>query len=182
LKLALERLLGGPCCHMSELPGHPFDLGPVWQRALAGGPLDPSEALADFVACADWPASLFWEQISATSPSAPVLLSSRPAAQWLASMEATVLPIARRACARGWDGGRDLVAMFELFTGTVDWDHAEVLLGSFMAHERGVRATCPPERLVEWRPAMGWAPICRALDLEVPPEPFPWVNRRGDWQ
>ena len=27
LRQALEQLLGGPCCHMSALPGHPFDLG-----------------------------------------------------------------------------------------------------------------------------------------------------------
>src|SRR5437867_5865647 len=29
LKDALEELLGGPCLHMSTIPGHPFDLGTV---------------------------------------------------------------------------------------------------------------------------------------------------------
>ncbi len=27
LREALERLLAGRCCHMSAIPGHPFDLG-----------------------------------------------------------------------------------------------------------------------------------------------------------
>jgi hypothetical protein len=36
LRRALEHLLGGKCCHMSALPGHPFNLGVGWGSALAG--------------------------------------------------------------------------------------------------------------------------------------------------
>jgi hypothetical protein len=35
LKYALERVLGGRSFHMTEIPGHPFDLGTDWKAALA---------------------------------------------------------------------------------------------------------------------------------------------------
>jgi Sulfotransferase domain len=37
-----------------------------------------------------------------------------------------------------------------------------------------VRAAIAPTRLVEWRPADGWQPLCAALG--VPDEPFPRSN------
>jgi Sulfotransferase domain len=182
LKLALSQLLNGRCCHMSEIPGHPFDLGPVWGRAIVGGGLDVDKALDGFVACVDWPASMFWREISEENPGAAILLSTRPAEAWLESMEATILPYARLASSPDWAQGRDLVALLQSFTGRVDWDEPGLLVGTFEAHVRRVRAECPTDKLVEWSPELGWAPICDALGLAVPDEPFPWENRREDWQ
>jgi hypothetical protein len=39
-----------------------------------------------------------------------------------------------------------------------------------------VRAEVPAERLVEWQPGDGWAPLARALGVAVPDEPFPHTN------
>ncbi len=39
-----------------------------------------------------------------------------------------------------------------------------------------VRAAIPAERLVEWQPGDGWEPLCTALGLDVPDEPFPHEN------
>lgn len=36
LGIALAHLLGGRLYHMSVIPGHPFNLGPGWDLALAG--------------------------------------------------------------------------------------------------------------------------------------------------
>jgi Sulfotransferase domain len=44
-----------------------------------------------------------------------------------------------------------------------------------------VRKIVPSQRLLEWRPDDGWGPICQALDVAIPDEPFPWMNRREDW-
>jgi Sulfotransferase domain len=44
-----------------------------------------------------------------------------------------------------------------------------------------LRKIVPPQRLLEWRAAEGWLPICRALSLPVPDRPFPWVNQRSEW-
>lgn len=84
LKLALERLVGGRCHHMSAIPGHPFDLGPGWKAALAGDDPDWVQLLEGFVAAVDWPASMFWRELTHANPDALVFLSTRDAAQtWL---------------------------------------------------------------------------------------------------
>ncbi len=50
LKVALEHLLGGRCYHMREIPGHPFDVGGGWDRALADDAPDWDRLLAGYVA------------------------------------------------------------------------------------------------------------------------------------
>ena len=100
LRAALEELLGGPCCHMSALEGHPFNLGPGWDGALAGKDSDWNSILAGYVAAVDWPASAFWRELSEAYPEALVLLSVRKSAQeWWESLSATILPYVRMASA-----------------------------------------------------------------------------------
>src|SRR5688572_12737752 len=123
LKLALEHLLGGRCCHMSAIPGHPFDLGPGWRAALAGDAVDWSRLMEGFVAAVDWPASEFWRELSDANPEALVVLSVRDGAQtWWESMNQTVLPVARRALAPDWNDGCDLLTLLERFVGSKQWD------------------------------------------------------------
>src|SRR5882672_8609763 len=98
LRLALEQLLGGRCYHMSVIPGHPFDLGTGWNGALAGDTPDWHQVFAGYVAAVDWPASLFWRELSAAYPEALVLLSVRNSAEeWWHSADETILPYARLA-------------------------------------------------------------------------------------
>jgi hypothetical protein len=179
---ALEHLLGGRCYHMSVIPGHPFNLGEGWDLALAGGTLDWGQLFDGFAAAVDWPASSFWREVSETYPDALVLLSTRDSAQtWLESMNATVLPVARMGLAPDWSEGRGLVELFERFTGTKQWDDPALLKAAYERHNAEVRANVARHRLLEWRAAEGWEPICRALDLPIPDFPFPWTNRREDW-
>jgi hypothetical protein len=79
------------------------------------------------------------------------------------------------------DDGNDLVALFERFTGRSKWDDPDVLMAAYDQHNTEVRRVVGPDRLLEWRPGDGWDPICRRLELPIPDEPFPWVNRREDW-
>src|SRR5262245_38476008 len=103
LNRALEYLLDGRGCHMSALPGHPFNLGADWDGALVGNMPDWDKLLDGFVSAVDWPASMFWRELSTAYPEAPVILSVRDNAEtWLQSMEATILPVARMALAPDW--------------------------------------------------------------------------------
>lgn len=182
LSRALEHLLGGRCYHMSVIPGHPFHLGEDWNRALAGGAPEWEQIFAGFTAAVDWPASAFWRQVNAAYPDALVLLSTRDSAEtWWESMDATVLPVARMALAPGWNEGTHLVDLLVRFTGTTAWDDPAILMAAYEHHNAEVRATIPAQRLLEWRAAQGWQPICRALDRPVPDFPFPWTNKREDW-
>lgn len=182
LRQALERLLHGPCLHMSAIPGHPFDLGAEWDQALAGSEPDWAQFLSSFVAAVDWPASAFWRQINAAHPDAIVVLSMRSSAQsWYASMDATILPVARRSLGPDWTGGRGLTRLLERFAGSPEWDDRELLMAAYERDIAAVRQTVRPDRLVEWHAEDGWYPLCQALGVPVPDEPFPWLNKRQDW-
>ena len=182
LQLALEHLLDGRCYHMRELPGHPFDLGPGWNLALEGGTPAWSTLLSEYVATVDWPSSMFWRELNRAYPEALVLLSIRDSAEtWYQSLSKTILPVARKALAPDWKEGRGLLDLFERFTGTSDWDDPSTLITAYERHNDNVKKAVPEDRLLVWNASEGWQPICQALRLAVPDEPFPWVNRRSEW-
>jgi hypothetical protein len=182
LRLALEQLLGGRCYHMSVIPGHPFDLGTGWNRAFAGDTPDWDEMFAGYVASVDWPASLFWRELSAAYPDALVLLSVRDSAEeWWHSADETILPYARMSLAPDWSEGHGFLDLLERFTGTAQWDDPAIMMAAYERHNAEVRRDVPPQRLLEWRATDGWQPICGALGLPVLDLPFPWVNQRSEW-
>jgi sulfotransferase family protein len=182
LRVALEHLLGGPCYHMSAIPGHPFNLGPGWNAALTGKKTDWERLFRGYVASVDWPAAEFWRELSDANPQAVVLLSLRENAKvWWQSANETILPVARKSMEPGWKEGQSLVRLLQRFTGTERWDDRATLMAAFDRHNEQVRQGVPAFRLLEWHPSEGWAPICRALHLPVPKIMFPWVNRRSEW-
>jgi hypothetical protein len=177
-QVALQQLLGGRCYHMHEIPGHPFNLGDGWRHALAGETPDWDVVFDGYVAAVDWPASMFWRELSEKYSDALVLLSTRDSAEtWYASCNSTILPVAR-----DWQGGsQDFQELLKRFTGQENWDDKAVLMAAYDRHNADVRATIPPERLLDWRVQDGWEPLCRALNLPVPDMPFPWTNKREEW-
>lgn len=182
LAAALMHLLSGRCYQMSVIPGHPFNLGPEWDLALAGGIPNWDAVFDGFVAAVDWPASMFWHELSEAYPNSLVLLSVREDAEtWWQSCNETFLPFARAALAPDWNEGRGLTNLLEKFTGTKQWDDPGIMKTAYEQHNVRVQKTITPERLLVWNAAQGWDPICRALGLPVPAIPFPWVNRRSDW-
>ena len=58
----------------------------------------------------------------------------------------------------------------------------EAAIAAYERHNAEVRATAPRERLVEWTPSDGWGPLCTALGLAVPAEPFPHVNTADEFR
>jgi len=52
----------------------------------------------------------------------------------------------------------------------------------FVRHNDAVRAGVSPDRLLEWTPGDGWAPICDRLGLPVPVEPFPVTNTTDEFR
>ena len=62
------------------------------------------------------------------------------------------------------------------------WQDEDEAKAAFVAHNEAVRAAIPTERLVEWQPGDGWEPICNALGLPVPDEPYPHVNTTADFR
>jgi hypothetical protein len=171
LKLALERLLGAPCYHMVEVLAHPDHVS-QWRAAARGEMPDWQALLRGYSAAVDWPVAAFWPEIAAAFPDALLLLSVRDADSWWRSASTTIFPASREAPGE-WRAMLD--AIFEARF-TKHLKDRDACLAAFERHYAEARARIPRDRLVEWRASDGWAPLCEALGLPVPDEPFPRAN------
>jgi hypothetical protein len=179
LKNALEELLGGPCYHMAEVFGRPEDV-PRWQRVIDGDPGPWEDMFGGYVAAVDWPVAGWWKPISEAYPDAIILLSTRSSADaWYKSATDTIFETMRRDLPVDPAWLRMVRGMFAQFT--PDVNDAAGAKADYERHNAEVRATAPPERLVDWQPGDGWEPICAALDVAVPDTPFPHVNTTEDF-
>jgi hypothetical protein len=184
LKLALEVLLDGRCYHMLEVLANPDD-DLFWRAAVDDGRDDFATVMDGFVAAVDWPASAFWRELATQNRDALILLSTRESAErWWISYEATIVGILKQRVA-GEDplGARHaswVIAMLQ-DRFTPGWDDRAQAIEAYERHNDEVRASADPHRLVEWQPADGWEPICNALRIPVPDEPFPHENTTADF-
>src|SRR5262249_3186972 len=137
--------------------------------------------LQGYVASVDWPASAFWRELADENPNAIVLLSMRSSAEtWWGSVDSTIMRVMRGEANQmdpEWTGM--VTTLFGDF-GLRDGD-PEGGMAAYERHNEAVRAAILPGRLVEWHPGDGWEPICSALGLPVPAEPFPHLNTREEW-
>ncbi len=177
LKLALERLLGGPCHHMMEVFAHPEQL-PSWHAAARGRMPDWHELLKGYVAAVDWPSAAFWPELAEAFPDALVLLSVRDADAWWKSAGGTIFPALEHATSPEWRAMIDDLFAARFTSAYADRDAA---IAAFERNNARVRERIPARRLLEWRAGDGWAPICRALGVPVPAEPFPHVNTTAEF-
>lgn len=185
LKTALEQLLGGRCYHMAEVLERPDDV-PVWHAAIRGQPPDWHTYLADYRATVDWPPCAFWRELAVANPGAIVLLSTRESAEvWWKSFDATIAAgLAKPVPADrpDWAVRRQMVVEMLDVTFASGWREREAAVAAYEAHNAAVRAAVPAERLVEWQPSDGWTPLCAALDVPVPTEPFPRSNSTEEFR
>lgn len=172
LKTALDMLGLGPTHHMVEVIEHPMQKT-RW-RALANSsePVDWSLLFEGYNSAVDWPAAYYWRELMMVYPQAKVILTHRDCASWWDSFSSTILvaiqktkdpnAINRRIIAEGALGGRPF-----------DRDHA---IATYEAHNREVRSVVPPSRLIDIELGAGWEPLCNALGLPIPAEPYPRRN------
>jgi hypothetical protein len=183
LKVALERLLGGRCYHMYEAAQRDGDT-PLWSAAAVGEPVAWEALLGEYVATVDWPACAFWQELHEGNPGSHVLLSTRESSQaWWQSFAKTIVPrldetaedpeTARR---------REMIRTLLAHRFTPAWRERDAAIEAYERHNEQVRRAVPADRLIDWRPGDGWAPICAALELPVPDEPFPHVNTAAEFR
>jgi Sulfotransferase domain len=185
LKLALERLLGGPCYHMLDVFAHPEHI-PVWHQAVRGLSPDWRALLDGCRAAVDLPASAFWAELAAVNPDALIVLSVRDSPQeWWQSTAQTIV----RAANAPVEPGTTMASytamakdMFRVRLGVADMSSPAAMMAAYQRHNDDVRAGAPPGRLLEWRAADGWAPLAAALGVPAPREPFPRVNTSSQFR
>lgn len=188
LKLALERLLGAPCYHMVEVFKRPADMD-VWRAAAEGRLPDWRRLFDGFGATVDWPSAAFWFEIAEAFPDAVILLSHRDADGWWQSATRTIFEGFRRRPADAAPGGPPqtpgFVPMISAVFGktfTPDFLQEAAAKAAFERHNADVRRRAPKNRLLEWQAKDGWGPLCAALGVPVPDDPFPVSNTTEEFR
>jgi hypothetical protein len=194
LKLALEELGLGPCYHMVETIAHP-EHDALWLALAKGETTDWRPILEGYASTVDWPGVMIWKELAAAYPDAKIVLTVRNPQSWYASAAATIFARMQEARdaeilrARGVADAIDpirrrhmaminAVVVEQSFDGSLDEANA---IHMFNAHNDEVRRLVPPERLLVYEVAQGWAPLCAFLGRPVPATPFPKVNSTDDF-
>ena len=181
LKLALEELGLGPCHHMIEVIHNGEAQVPLWNAALAGKP-DYAAIYDGYKSAVDWPTAAFWKELANAYPGAKIILSSRSAESWYASISETIL--ATVWAPDTWPP--QAVEWFTMVTRVLERSFGDArekddLIATFHAHEANVKATLPPERLLVHSAKDGWGPLCAFLDVPVPLTPYPRTNSKEEF-
>ena len=137
-----------------------------------------------YAATVDWPGAGVWHEIAAAFPDALILLSVRDADDWWRSASRTIFPSIASQVPHPDSGRTDSDGMAEAMIRrfTMDYLDEAAAKAAYLAHNDDVRATVPADRLLEYRPGDGWGPLCEALAVPVPDEPFPHTNTTADFR
>jgi hypothetical protein len=180
LKIALEQLFGSPCYHMTEVFEHPEHVG-LWHAVADGETINWGDVFAGYAAAVDTPACLFWPELLQAYPQALVVLSVRDGPSWFESCHRTIFarPSKEPQAAPGWSAMMEAVTRSRMPVGPT-MSRAAALEG-FARYNQTVRQRVPAGRLLVWQARDGWAPLCAALNIPIPDEPFPHLNTRETW-
>ncbi len=189
LKLALERLLSAPCYYATTLFDHPDHIG-VWKAAVDGDLPDWNDLFAGYQAAVGWPVAAFWAELIDAYPDAVVLLSVRPTAQWWRSAKNTIFEVLQRPelSIQEEPPRHPIIAAQRLAAAVLrarfsqNFGDERAACEAYERRNETVRLRVPAGRLVEWTPGDGWAPICTALGLPVPKDPFPHGNTTDEFR
>jgi hypothetical protein len=180
MKVALEQLGYGPCYHMIEVFSKP-DAPRLWSDAADGKP-DWEAIFQGYRSTVDWPNATFYLELANAYPNAKIIHTERDPEAWWTSTQATIF--AERGGAPSvtnpeWlEMARKVV--FAMFDQQIH--DKERVISVFNAHNRRVRETIAPERLLIYEVAQGWEPLCAFLGVPVPDGPMPKVNTTEDFR
>lgn len=182
LKQALDAL-GCQCYHMTEVARQPAHVQ-LWRDAWRGA--EPWPTLFDgYAAAVDWPVAAFWPRLMRFYPQAKVILTLRDAESWYQSASDTIFRSMREGLRSSNPAWRERVQMAHeiivegTFGGALE-DEARAM-AIYEANVARVRAEVPPERLIVFDSRDGWQPLCEALAVPVPDEPYPRVNTTAEF-
>nr|CAB3263096.1 uncharacterized protein LOC101242677 [Phallusia mammillata] len=174
-------------------------LGDDWERIFKNGSTteDFRRMYENVDAVTDIPAAYFWDEIHKAFPDSKIILMLRPDEDtWWSSIEAqnkTLTSFSYRLTTflsptlrgLGTFGRRLAVAVY-------GWESPPLsLFGSSPLNELLIRMTyrrhnahvlqnAPKDKLLVYCVKDGWEPLCEFLGVEVPKDPFPHKNVRGN--
>lgn len=191
LKSALETLGRGPCYHMMDVMSDPRRIR-QWRAIGRGASPDWDRVFAGYRSAVDWPAAAYWRELAAYYPDAKLVLTVRDPQSWYESIRRTIFQqvidpprglrtVVFKVVGKVSPNLRAFLAMTEaciqrpIFNDRIT--DREYAVSVFERHIEEVRVAFPPQRLLVYRVAEGWGPLCDFLDLPVPDGSFPHDNR-----
>lgn len=180
LKLALEQLGLGPCHHMMEVLEN-LDTAEDWARAARGDKVDWDRIFAGYRSAVDFPTADYYRELAEHYPRAKVILTLRNPESWFRSTQNTIFGELNTMAAAPTPIGEVMRAIgTRNFGGRIN--DRETCIAGFERHNADVQRNIKPERLLVYRVAEGWEPLCRFLGLPVPATPFPASNSTEDFR
>ena len=195
LQLALEELGFDKCYHMEALFRNPKGVK-HWEDAYKEQSTDWDSLFEGYQSAVDFPASMYYKELSTHYPDAKVILTVRDAERWYESANATIF---------SFDPGpglklKMLVSMLfsskarNLFKAIMLNDKSiwkkffegkfkdkAYTIQKFNKHIEEVKSTIPADRLLIFHPKDGWEPLCQFLEVPTPSTPFPNTNKGEDF-
>lgn len=180
LKVALEKLTGEPCYHMAEVFRH-LDHVPTWLAAANGDSVNWEALMQGYGAAVDWPVASFWPEMSKAFPDALILVSTRNAESWWESAHQTIFEATSHMTGDEMKDWLEMVHALFRNRFTMEITDREACIAAFEKHYEDVLSTVPADRRLVWNVKDGWEPICKALNVPIPDEPFPITNTRQEF-
>ena len=143
----------------------------------------------EFHSGVDFPICLYYKEVLAMYADCKVILNFREFEPWYKSASETIFYLGNREASflswiaistlvPGFDGVNQLIlGESGLFQGRVGDRQFAQQVHAAWAEE--VRRHVPPEKLLEWHPKDGWAPLCKFLNVTVPDSEVGCLARAG---
>jgi hypothetical protein len=96
-------------------------------------------------------------------------------------VDATVWPVLRHGLGDGNEEWFRMVTALRERVFGAGWDDPGQAMARYERYNAQVRASCAPDRLIDWNAKQGWAPLCERLGVPIPDEPMPHLNTKEEW-
>lgn len=193
MKKVLQQLEFQQTHHWSDLMAHPQKL-PLWKQLQSSKTTDWTRLFAGFQAIVDFPGYSFYQNLMIQYPDAKVILTTRPFDSWYESVLATIWERKLRADQhptdltqlKGKEYWRELSVRWMRQTFLQDqfdacFANKAIVERIFYQHHKEVIKLVPSDKLLVYEVKDGWQPLCEFLDLPIPKQVFPHLNKKEDF-
>jgi hypothetical protein len=196
LRSALGTLGFGPCYHMLDVMSDPRRVR-QWLDMARGAAPDWARVFEGYRSAVDWPVAAYWRELAVAYPDAKLILTVREPDTWYDSVRSTIFKqridpprgLARLGARLAEALSPDLRAFLAMTQETVErplfddrLDDRAHMTAAFARHVEQVQTAFTAGRLLTYRAADGWAPLCEFLGVPIPEQPFPHDNSSAEFR
>jgi Sulfotransferase domain len=176
LKKSLEILGFDKTYHFKDLIANPDKLK-YWLEIENTGQTDYAQLFDGYMASVDFPGYPYYKLLMEKYPDAKVILTLRDFESWYESNFNTIWQVQPTNDCLEFMHKTYLVKQFD-----DNFASKEIAEKKFNAHNNEVNEFVPKEQLLVYEVKNGWEPLCSFLDLPIPDESFPHLNKKENFR